>query len=292
MKRKKEVFYFYLFVGPWILGFLIFMAYPLIMSAYYSLTEYNAASPPFFVGLKNYQRIFQDDLFYKSIKATILYTLASVPVGMLLSLFFASLLNRKIPGRAVFRTFLYLPSMISGVALSLLWLWIFNPEIGFLNYILSIFGVPAQQWIYDESLAIPSLVIMSFWGLGSSTVIFLAALQGVPVTLYEAADLDGCPVLIKMFRITLPMISPVFLFQLVTSMIAGFQAFTQAFIMTRGGPNYATHFYVYYLYQKGFADFELGYSSALAWIMMVIIVVITVFILKVSNRFVYSEERT
>lgn len=291
MGKRRETFYFYVFVAPWILGFLVFMLYPLIMSGYYSFTEYNAATAPVFIGLDNYTKILQDDLFYKSIKATLLFTICSVPIGLMVSLYFATLLNKNVKGKTLFRTFLYLPSMISGVALSLLWIWIFNPQVGFLNYIISIFGIPPQLWLNDANLAIPSLVIMSLWGLGASTIIFLAALQGVPETLYEAATLDGCPTFRRMWNITLPMISPVLLFQLVTGLIGGFQAFTQAFIMTKGGPSYATHFYVYYLYQKGFADFELGYSSGLAWIMMIFIILITFAILKFSDHFVYTEER-
>ncbi len=291
MRIKKETFYFYLFTAPWIIGFLAFMAYPLLTSLYYSFTVYNAVTAPTFTGLSNYSAIVKDDLFYKAVKATGIFTFTSVPIGLVLSMFFAMLLNRNIPGKTLFRTFLYFPSMVSGVALSLLWIWIFNPQIGFLNYFLSFLGIKGQMWFQDPKLAIPSLVLMSFWGLGTSTVVFLASLQGVPTTMYEAAWIDGCGPIKKFFKITLPMISPVFVFQLVTGLITGFQAFTQAFIMTRGGPSYKTFFYVYYLYQKGLSDFELGYSSALAWVMMAAIIVITVSILKFSNRYIYTEER-
>ena len=291
MGRRKETLHFYLFTAPWIIGFLAFMAYPLCMSFYYSFTVYNAANAPTFIGLSNYSAIFRDDLFYKAVKATGLFTVTSVPIGLVLSLFFAMLLNRNLPGKTLFRTFLYFPSMVSGVALSLLWIWIFNPQIGFLNYYLSFLGIKGQLWFQDPKLAILSLVLMSFWGLGTSTVIFLAALQGVPAALYEAAVIDGCGPVRQLFKITLPMISPVFIFQLITGLIGGFQAFTQAFVMTKGGPSYTTFFYVFYLYQKGFADFELGYSSALAWIMMAAIIAITLFILKASNRYIYTEER-
>lgn len=291
MRIKRETLYFYMFISPWIIGFLIFTAYPLLLSLYYSFTEYNAATAPIFVGLSNFKAIFKDELFYRSIKATIIYTITCVPIGLFLSLCFAMLLNRQIPGKTLFRTFLYFPSMVSGIALSLLWIWIFNPQIGFLNYFLSFFGIKGQMWLQDVKLALPSLVLMSLWGLGTSTIIFLASLQGVSESLYEAAKLDGCNSIRRFFNITLPMISPVFLFQLVTGLIGGFQVFTQAFVMTKGGPNYSTFFYVFYLYQKGFADFELGYASGLSWILMVGIVIITFLILKFSNRYVYTEEK-
>lgn len=291
MRIKRETIYFYTFISPWIIGFLAFTAIPLILSLYYSFTIYNAANTPNFVGLDNFKEIFQDELFYKSIKATTIFTITSVPIGLFLSLGFAMLLNRKIVGKTIFRTLLYFPSMVSGIALSLLWIWIFNPQIGFLNYLLSSLGLKGQMWLQNENLAIPSLVMMSFWGLGTSMIIFLASLQGVPESLYEAAKIDGCDGLRRFSKITLPMISPVMLFQLVTGLIGGFQAFTQAFVMTKGGPNYRSYFYVFYLYQKGFADFELGYASALAWIFMVGIVILTFVILKFSNRYVYSEEK-
>lgn len=292
MSKRKETKYFYLFICPWLIGFLAFMVYPLIMSLYYSFTEYNAATAPVWIGLDNYRAIFKDDLFYRAIGATLRYTVLSVPIGLVVSLFFASLLNRGTRGNGLFRTLIYLPSMISGVALSLLWMWIFNPQIGFLNYFLSLFHIKGLMWFQDPALAMPSLVLMSLWGLGAGTIIFLAALQGVPATLYEAALLDGCGPVRRLFSITLPMISPVLLFQLITGLIGGFQAFTQAFIMTRGGPSYATYFYVFHLYTKGFYDFELGYSSGLAWIMMVFIVIVTFLLMKASGRFIYSEERS
>ena len=291
MSKKRETFYFYLFAAPWIIGFIAFMAYPLLMSFYYSFTVYNAVTPPTFTGLSNYKSIFTEDLFYRSLKATFYYTCASVPIGLVLSFLFASLLNKPVPGRTAFRTFLYFPSMVSGVALSLLWMWIFNSQIGFLNYFLSLFGLKGQMWFQDPKLAIPSLVIMSLWGLGTNTIVFLAGLQGVPAALYEAALLDGCGPFQRITKITLPLIAPVFVFLLITGLINGFQTFTQAFIMTSGGPSYATFFYVYYLYQKAFANYDMGYASALAWLLMAAVVIITILILRFSDRYTYSEER-
>ena len=292
MSRKREAFWFYLFISPWLIGFLAFMAYPLIMSFYYSFTSYNVVNPPEFVGLRNYINLFNDRLFRLSVRATTIYTLAAIPLGLLLSLFFAVLLNRPIPGRTLFRAFLYFPSMISGVGLSILWLWIFNPQIGVLNYLLNLFGISSQLWLLEPRLAIPSLVIMSLWGLGATTIIFLAALQGVPTTLYEVAMLDGCSPFRRMVNITLPLISPVFLFLLITGIIGGFQVFTQAYVMTNGGPNYATFFYVFYLFRRGFSDWDIGVATAMAWLLMVAIIFITILIFKFSKRFVYSEERS
>ncbi len=184
---------------------------------------------------------------------------------------------------------MYLPSMISGVAMSLLWIWIFRPQIGLLNYMLSIFGIEGPLWLLDKDWAIPALILMNAWRTGGGMIIFLAALQGVPATYYEAAIIDGARPLRRFWNITLPFISPVFLFQLIMGIIGSFQVFTQAYVMTRGGPNYATLFYVYYLYQNAFSSFKMGYASAMSWVLAIIIGLMTFLILKFSDKFVYYE---
>lgn len=288
-ESKRENFYFYLFILPWLIGFLVFALYPILSSLYYSFTDYDIISSPKFIGLDNFRELFQDELFYKSIVVTLKYTFISVPLGLFLSLIFAMLINMKIPARGFFRTAMYFPSMISGVSMSLLWFWIFNPEAGIFNYILSLFGVKGPAWFLDEKFAMWALIIMTFWGVGAGMIIFLAGLQGVPSSLLEAARLDGAGKWRTFWSVTFPMISPVFLFQLIMAVIESFQVFTQAYVMTQGGPNYSTRFYVFNVYVSAFKDFRLGYAAAMAWLLLLAILIVTVIIMKTSNRFVYYE---
>ncbi|MDQ0089520.1 multiple sugar transport system permease protein [Paenibacillus anaericanus] len=288
-ESKRENFYFYLFILPWLIGFLVFALYPILASLYYSFTDYDIISSPRFIGLDNFRELFQDELFYKSILVTLKYTFISVPLGLFLSLIFAMLINMKIPARGFFRTAMYFPSMVSGVSMSLLWFWIFNPEAGIFNYILSLFGVKGPAWFLDEKFAMWGLIIMTFWGVGAGMIIFLAGLQGVPASLLEAAKLDGAGKWRSFWSVTFPMISPVFLFQLIMAVIESFQVFTQAYVMTQGGPNYSTRFYVFNVYVSAFKDFRLGYAAAMAWLLLVAILIVTVIIMKSSNRFVYYE---
>lgn len=288
-ESKRDNMYFYLFISPWLIGFIVFALYPILASLYYSFTDYDIISSPHFIGLGNYKELFEDELFYTSIGVTLKYTLISVPLGLFLSLIFAMLINMKIRARGFFRTAMYFPSMVSGVSMSLLWFWIFNPEVGVFNYILSWFGVKGPAWFLDEDFAIWALIIMTFWGVGAGMIIFLAGLQGVPGSLLEAAKLDGAGRWTTFWNVTFPMISPVFLFQLIMSVIESFQVFTQAYVMTQGGPNYSTRFYVYNVYVSAFKDFRLGYASAMAWLLLLAILIITVIIMQSSNRFVYYE---
>jgi multiple sugar transport system permease protein len=208
---------------------------------------------------------------------------------MLLALGFALLLHQTIPLRGFFRTAMYFPSMVSGVAMSLLWYWIFNPQIGLFNYMLSWFGIHGPAWLMSPDTALYALIIMSFWTAGSGMILFLAGLQGVPSSLIEAARLDGAGRFRIFKNITLPMISPVLLFQLIMGLIDSFQVFTQAFVMTQGGPNYSTWFYVYNLYNTAFKEYRAGYSSALAWVLLIVVLVFTAIIMKLSNRYVHYE---
>lgn len=289
LKRRTQARYFYLFITPWIIGFLVFQLYPIISSLYYSFTDYEIPGKPVFIGFQNYINAFHDSIFFKSIQVTLYYTLLSVPIGLLLSLFFALLLNQNVFGKGIFRTLMYLPSMVSGVSMSLLWVWIFNPQYGIANYLLSLIHITGPAWLSDEHWAVPALIIMSFWTTGEGMVLFLAALQGVPRSLEEAAVLDGANRFQRFRNITLPMISPIILFQLIINIINSFQVFTQAFVMTEGGPHYATTFYVYYIYQNAFVNFKMGYASALAWMLLAVVMIITALIMKFSNRFVYYE---
>lgn len=288
-KGRREGVIFYAFIMPWLIGFIVFALYPVMASLFYSFTDYDIIHAPKFIGLDNYTELFRDELFWKSVSATLKYTLIGVPVQLILSLLFALLLNQKVPLRGLFRTAMYFPSMVSGVAMSLLWFWVFNPQIGLFNYIISLFGGKGPLWLLDENYAIWALIMMSLWTVGGGMIIFLAGLQGVPASLVEAAKLDGAGRWKTFLNVTIPMISPVLLFQLIMGVIDSFQVFTQAYVMTQGGPNYSTWFYVYNLYVSAFRDYRMGYSSAMAWILLVVVMLITYFIMKLSNRYVHYE---
>jgi multiple sugar transport system permease protein len=291
-RSRKEALWFYVFIAPWVIGFLAFLAGPIAASAYLSLTSYDIIRPPSFIGVQNYSDLFADDLFWQSLKVTTIYSLFSVPLGIALALGVAVMLNQKIPFVALFRTIYYLPSVISGVAVSLLWLWIFNPSFGLLNSILwQVFHIKGPAWIYSEQWVLPSLILMSLWTVGGSIVLYLAGLQGVPTELYEAASLDGAGAWRRFWHVTLPMISPVILFTLITGIIASFQTFTQAQIMTQGGPHYGSWFYIYNLWYNAFGSSgaDMGYASAIAWILFILVLALTLLALRTSQAWVYYE---
>jgi len=290
IQARREERAFYAFISPWIVGFVAFTAIPVVLSLYYSFNIYDVLTPPRWAGLDNYQTLFTDDLFYQALKVTSLYSVGSVSLGILASLFIAIVLNRDIRGVSFFRTMFYLPSVISGVAVSLLWMWIFNPDFGLINFLLwKVFRIEGPGWIYDAEWAVPSLVVMSLWGIGGGIVIYLARLQGIPTDLYEAAEIDGAGTLRRIFSITLPMMTPVIFFNLLMGIINSFQVFTQAYVMTNGGPGYATLFYVLYLYRYAFKYYQMGYASALAWILFLILLALTLLVFRSSDRWVYYE---
>ncbi|MEZ4705764.1 MAG: sugar ABC transporter permease [Caldilineaceae bacterium] len=286
---RREAMMAYLFLSPWLFGFVVFLAGPMMASLYFSFTEYKVIAPPRWIGLANYTRMFTDDLFFKSLDVSARYTLLSVPLGIAAALAIALLLHQPIVGRGFFRLIFYLPSIISGVAVAIVFAWIFNYRFGVLNYLLSLIGVPGPNWLGQPRWVLWAFVLMSLWGIGGNVVIFLAALQGVPRALYEAAELDGANGSQQFWRITLPLISPALLFVAITGIIYTFQTFTQAFILTQGGPANATLFYLYYLYKNAFTWFEMGYASALAWVLFLIIITCTVLLLRSSNHWVYYE---
>ncbi len=287
--ERSESRHFYLFTAPWIIGFVVFALFPVLASFYLGFTDYDIINSPVFVGLANFRELFHDEHFWNSIVVTLKYCLFSVPLTLVLSLMFALLINQKVPFRGFFRMAMYFPSMISGVAMSLMWFWVFNPQAGLLNYALSLFGIEPIHWLLDERYALWALIIMSFWGMGAGMLIFLAGLQGVPTSLLEAARLDGAGRWKSFWNVTFPMISPVFLFQLIIGVIDSFQVFTQAYAITQGGPNYTTWFYVYNIYVNAFKNFRYGYASAMAWLLLAAVMVVTYLIMKLSNRFVYYE---
>jgi multiple sugar transport system permease protein len=288
-RRRREALAALFFLSPWLIGFVVFLAGPMAASLILSFTKYKIVQPPVWIGIDNYARMIGDDLFYKSLRVTITYTALSVPLGIAVALGIALLLNQTRFMSGVFRTVFYLPSVISGVAVAIVFAWIFNHRFGILNYFLGLVGIEGPPWLSHPRYVLWAFVLMSLWGIGTTAIIFLAALQGVPATLYEAAEIDGAGTRRKFFSITLPMISPSILFVLIMGVIGTFQTFTQAYIMTGGGPANATLFYILYLYKNAFNWFEMGYASALAWMLFAIILALTLIVLRSSNRWVYYE---
>ncbi len=282
----------YLFISPWLIGFLAFALYPFLASLYYSFTSYDILSPPRWIGLQNYSHMMGDSLFWQSLYNTLYFTVFSVPLSTILAILVALLLNMKVRGLAFYRTIFYLPSVVPLVASSILWIWLFNPSFGLLDSFLRTLNLPAPGWLYDESTVKPALILMSLWGIGGAIVIYLAGLQGVPVELYEAADLEGANPWQKTIKITVPLISPVILFNVTLGLIGSFQYFTQAYVMTQGGPNNASLFYALYLYQQAFRYLHLGYGSAMAWLLFVLILLVTLAVFKTSAKWVYYGGET
>jgi multiple sugar transport system permease protein len=276
-------------VTPAVLGFLIFIAGPIVVSAYFSLTEYKLISVPHWAGLQNYQSLWQDALFWQSLEVTVRYALLALPLGLVLALGLALLLNQKLWGVAFWRTIYYLPAVISGVAVAVLWSWILNPEFGLLNTFLRYLGVHGPNWLGDTRTALPALVLISLWGVGGNILIYLAGLQGIPTELYEAASIDGAGSVRRLFHITLPLLSPVIFFNLVMGLIGVFQFFTEPFIMTRGGPEQSTLSYMLYLYRNAFTYFKMGYAAALAWVLFVLVLLLTLAVFRSSPLWVHYE---
>lgn len=286
---RREALIGYMFISPWLIGFIVFLAGPIVASLGLSFASYKPGQLPVWVGLTNYVRMFGDELFYVSLRVTSIYTLFAVPVGIVAALALAMLLNQKVPGQRIFRTLFYVPSLISGVAVAIVFAWIFNSRFGIVNYVLSLVGIGGPNWLGDPDWTLPAFVLMSLWGVGSTVVVFIAALQGVPVALYEAAELDGATAWRKFVYITLPMISPVLLFSLITGVIGTFQTFAVSYIMTGGGPANASLFYLLYLYRNAFSWFEMGYASALAWFLFLIILICSAIMLRTSDLWVHYE---
>jgi multiple sugar transport system permease protein len=295
-QERQEARTFYLCISPWLLGLLLFTAAPLVASLYLSFTEWNALSPPEWIGLENYQNMIRDPDFWQSLKVTTIYTLFSVPLRLLVALGLALLLNRATRGVGFFRTSFYLPAVVASVAAALIWRWMFNPRFGPINGILrSVFGVAGPAWFSDPQWALSAFVIMSLWNVGGEMLIFLAGLKGIPGSLYEAAEVDGANTVQKFFNITIPMLSSTIFFNLVLSVIGAFQTFDAAFVISTaqagqfGSPAKSTLFYVLNIYKEGFADLNFGYASALAWVMLVILFFVTYWINRTSDTWVYSE---
>jgi multiple sugar transport system permease protein len=301
---RREALWFWFFISPWAIGFLIFTLYPIIASFYYSLTRYNISSEPVFIGFQNYIDLWNDKIFWKSLQVTGYYTIVTVPLGIVVGLLIATLLNQKVPFLGVFRTIFYMPSLIAGsVAVVLLFSWLLNSQFGIVNYFITSFvgkkgliplGIVGPRWLEDPTWVMPSFTLLALWGFGGTMLIYLSALQGVPTALYEAAEIDGANRVQQFFNVTLPMISPVILFTFITGMIGAMQNFTSAYILTgdqggAGAPAYASMFYNLYLFLNVFRRYRVGTASAMAWILMVVVLLLTVVMFWASRRYVHYE---
>lgn len=291
--RAREELIAYVLISPWLIGFLIFTAGALVFSLGISFFRTDLLSPAQFVGLGNFRQLFfEDELFRQALKVTTLYTLGVVPVQVGLGLLVALLLNLKIYGIGLWRTIFYLPSVVSGVAVAMIWIWFFHPDLGLFNYLLSKIGIAGPRWLFSERTALPSLIIMSTWNIGPGMLIFLAGLQGMPQELYEAAQIDGASAWSQFRSITLPLLSPQILFNTVMGIIGSYQVFTASFVTTEGGPNNATLTLVLYLYRQGFLTARFGYASAIAWILFVIIMGFTALTFRSTRSAMFYEGQT
>ncbi|MGF7401369.1 sugar ABC transporter permease [Thermoanaerobacterium thermosaccharolyticum] len=275
------------FISPWLIGFMVFTIYPFIASLIYSFSVYNGVTASKFVGLKNYIQLFQDPKFYTALYNTFYYAIIAVPLGIVLGVLVALLLNQPIKFLSFFRTAIYIPVIVPTVAVSILWIWLLNPDVGLINWLLSLFGIKGPGWLADPKWSKMALILMAQWGIGQSVLIYLSGLKDVPKDLYESADIDGANGFTKFFHITLPMITPVILYNLIMGVIGSLQYFTQAYVMTNGGPMNSTLFYALYLFQNAFQFFSFGYASAMAWILFIIIAIIVYILLKTSARWVF-----
>lgn len=289
--RQREERDFYLFIALWLIGLIFFTGGPVIASFIFSFTNWTGLTSMEFIGLQNFrQLLFEDKLFWAAVRNTFFYSFGAVTLGTLGALVVAMLLNQKLPGTTFLRVIYYMPSIASGVAVSILWIWLLNPQVGLINYALSLIGIKGPLWLGSTTWALPALILKSTWAIGSNMIIILAGLQAIPDHLYEAAKIDGANQWREFTTVTIPMLSPVLFFVIVISTINSFQILTDVLVMTQGGPGTATFVIVYYIYQAAFQYLKMGYASALAWILFAIILALTLLQLWGSRRWVYYED--
>ena len=292
IKKNSATIWGYFFISPAIIGLLLFYFGPMIYSFIISFTEWDIIRPPEWTALGNYKRLFNDDLAFQSLKVTLYFTLLAVPATTIATLSAALLLNAKIKALSIFRTMFYLPSIVPMVANTALWMFLYNPMYGLLNQLLEVLGLPPQNWVFDRKTVIPSLAVIAVWGAGNAIVIYLAGLQGIPKHLYESVEIDGGNMFHQFKNVTLPMLSPVIFFNVVMGIIESMgsvKTFTQTYIMTQGGPNNASLFYVLLLHRTAFTNQEMGYACAMSWIFFIVIVLLTFIVFKTSNIWVFYE---
>jgi multiple sugar transport system permease protein len=295
--KKQENFIGYLFASPWITGLILLGIFPILMSLFISFTNYNMISDPKFIGFENYRILFtNDNLFWQSLGNTVYHVIIAVPLGIVVGLSLAFLLNNKIKGMGIYRTLFYLPNVVSVVAMSLLWLWLYQPNFGLINQLLKplydLLKMEPITWYLDPKLSKLTLILMGLWTAGGSMVIYLAQMQDIPVSLYEAAEMDGAGWFKKATLITLPLMTPSIFFNFIMGLIGSFQVFTMAYIMTSGGPSRSTYYYAYYLFDKMMADKAMGMASAMAWILLFIVLIITILALRLNKYVFYLGDET
>lgn len=289
--KKRDGLWFYAFISPWLIGFLSLTLGPILFSIYMSFTDWDLFQSPNFIGFGNYNNLLTNDpIFWKSIGNTFFYALIAVPLGMSISLWIAYFLNKKLKGITFFRVLYYLPSVVPVVATSLLFVQLFAPTQGIINQILGLIGIEGPHWLLDSNWVKPALILMSLWGVGGGVVLLLAGMKGIPPELYESASIDGATSRQSFFSITFPMLTPVIFFNLVTGTIGALQTFAQVFIMTSGGPDNASQMVVPYLFQNAFRFYKMGYASAIAWILFIIIMLMTLVVFRSSSLWVHYEE--
>lgn len=282
--------WFYLMASPWIIGFLVFLAGPMVASLYLSFTDYALLAPPNWVGVANYVRMFSEDpLFWKVLWNTAYYTFLAVGLATVFSIGLAALLNKPLAGMRIYRTIVYMPALVPLVASAMLFAWVLAPDAGLVNRALALIGIRGPDWLREEAWVIPALILMSLWGVGNGVVLLLAGMRGIPRELLEASVIDGASSRQQFFRIVLPMLSPVILFNVVMGIIGSFQVFSQVYILTSGGPNNASQMLVPYLFEEGFANYRMGYASALSWVLFAIIMICTAIVFRTSSRWIFYE---
>ncbi|CEK15170.1 carbohydrate ABC transporter permease [Chthonomonas calidirosea] len=287
-QSRRETRTALLFVLPWFIGFTAFLLYPVVASIYFSFCDYSVLHPPVFIGLANYRDLVHDAIFWQTVQNTVVYTLWALPISALVALSLALLLNTKVRGMAFYRTIFFIPSLVPMVALAILWQWIFNGQYGILNAFLQDLGIKGPNWLGDPAWSKTALVVLSAWGVGNAMVIYLAGLQDVPRQLYEAADLDGAGWWAKTLHVTLPMISPVILFNVIMGIIGTLQIFTVPYVISpQGAPARSIYFYAMYLFDNAFIYHKMGYACAMGWILFVVILILTLAALKFSERHVH-----
>jgi multiple sugar transport system permease protein len=287
--RRREALWFYLFASPWIIGFVVFLLGPMIASVYISMTDWDSFTPPHWVGLDNYVQLLTDDpVFWKALSNTFYYAAISVPLGLVIGLWLANLLNKGIRFRKLFRTLIYLPTLVPLVATAMIFKMVLAPS-GPLNDVLGVFGVPGPSWLLEAAWVKPALILLSVWGAGGATVLLLAAMKGIPRELYEAAEVDGAGPVRQFWSITVPQLTPIIFFNLIMGLIGAFQVFSQVYILTKGGPDNASQTMVPLLFDQAFSFYHMGYASAISWLLFAVILLFTLVAFRTARRWVFYE---
>lgn len=289
--KRREARNFYLYTAPWLIGFFVLTLYPIVYSFYLMFTDMNLTGVGKFIGLENLKYAFTDDpLFIKAFINTLKYVVMFVPSSIILAFFVALLLSKKVKGLGFFRTAFYIPYITSGVAVTILWGWIYQKDYGIINYVLSLFGIKDVNWLGDKNIAMISIVILSLWTIGNNIIIMLAGIQDIPQSYYESAQIDGAGAIRQIFSITLPLCTPTIYFNLIVTIIAAFQVFQQPLILTNGGPLNSTYTAAIHMYNNGFLYGKMGYASMMAWSLFVVIMVITLVVISTSKYWVFYDD--